>query len=158
MNMVPQVTTTKDALAWVTAMTDADAAAFVASAVGGITSAVSDIYDVHSFAAQCLVGRMCERMSAGRGFDIDAEVIDAGRCKNGDVHHVLIEAGRLVLRAPRVLRGDRNPDAEIAYAAGTGTPIREIVTMTGFRRLDILATITYAWDEQRITNYWLSAD
>lgn len=157
MNMVPQVTTTKDALAWVTAMTDAEAAAFVASAVGGITSAVSDIYDVHSFAAQCLVGRVYERMSAGRGFDIDAEVIDAGRCKNGDVHHVLIEAGRLVLRAPRVLRGDRNPDAEIAYAAGTGTPIRKIVAMTGFRRRDILATITYAWDEQRITNYWLSA-
>lgn len=32
--MVPQVTTTKDALAWVTGMTDAEAAAFVASAVG----------------------------------------------------------------------------------------------------------------------------
>ncbi|WP_125197059.1 hypothetical protein [Corynebacterium bovis] len=155
MNMVPRVETTKDALTWVRGMSDAEAAAFVSSAVGGITSAVSDVYDVHPFAAQCLVGRVCERLSVGRAAEIDAEVIDAGRCSRAEVHRVLVDVGRQVQRAPRVLRGERNPDAEIAYAAGTGTPIRKIVAMTGFSRRDILATITYAWDEQRITNYWL---
>ncbi|MEL4163076.1 hypothetical protein [Corynebacterium bovis] len=155
MNRVPRIESTKDALAWVQGMSDAEVAAFVGSAVGGITSAVSDVYDVHGFAAQCLVGRVCERISIGRATEIDAEAIDAGRCTNDELRRVFVDVARLIQRAPRVLRNERNPDAEIAYAAGTGTPIRKIVAMTGFSRRDILATISYAWDEDRITSYWL---
>lgn len=136
-------------------MSDAEAAVFVSSALGGITGIASYVYDVHSFAARCLVGRVCECISVGRVTEIDAEVIDAGWCSRAEVRRVVVEVGRLVQHAARVLHGDRPPDVEIAYAAGTGTPIRRIVAMTGFRRWDVLAMITDAWDEQRIINYWL---
>ncbi|RRQ14098.1 hypothetical protein [Corynebacterium bovis] len=138
-------------------MTDAQAAGLVASTIGGVVTTVCDIYDVHPFAAACLVGRACEHLSEGRARELDAKAIDTGQATSEEIHHVLIAAGRMILHAPQVLQPECNPDSEIAYAAGTGTPIRDIVTTTGLPRREITDAIDYAWDETRITDYWLTS-